>query len=88
MNIKKIIVGTRSVDGIVNEISTLNVKDIAKQCQVSTIKTYFWNLNSKIHKNVSLKIDVFPFLFPELLVAVSLHGVLLSIFEISRKRNE
>lgn len=76
MNIKKIIVGTRSVDGIVNEISTLNVKDIAKQCQVSTIKTYFWDLNSKIHKNISLKIDEFAFLILELLVAVCLHGVL------------
>ena len=34
VNIKKIIVGTRTADGIVNELSTVDVKDIPKQCQV------------------------------------------------------
>lgn len=34
VNIKKIIVGTRTADGIVNELSTIDVKDIPKQCQV------------------------------------------------------
>lgn len=35
VNIKKIIVGTRTNDGIVDGLSTLDVKDIPKQCQVS-----------------------------------------------------
>lgn len=34
VNIKKIIVGTRTSDGIVNELSTVNLRDIPKQCQV------------------------------------------------------
>lgn len=34
VNIKKIIVGTRTVDGIVNELSTVDIEDIPKQCQV------------------------------------------------------
>lgn len=37
VNINKIIVGTRTVDGIVNELSTVCVKDIPKQCQVRNI---------------------------------------------------
>lgn len=35
VNIKKIIVGTRTDDGIVDELSTLDVRDITKQCKVS-----------------------------------------------------
>lgn len=34
VNIEKIIVGTRNADGIVNELSTVNLKDITKQCRV------------------------------------------------------
>lgn len=34
VNIKKIIVGTRTNDGIVNELSTKDVRDIPKQCKV------------------------------------------------------
>lgn len=37
VNIKKIIVGTRTPDGIVNEISTIDLRDIPKQCQVRNI---------------------------------------------------
>ncbi|XP_055305374.1 decapping nuclease DXO homolog [Sitodiplosis mosellana] len=33
VNIKRIIVGTRTSDGIVNELSTVDVRDIPKQCQ-------------------------------------------------------
>lgn len=34
VNIKKIIVGTRTDDGIVNQLSTWHVSDIPKQCKV------------------------------------------------------
>lgn len=37
VNIKKIIMGTRTQDGIVDELSTLNVRDIPKMCQVNQI---------------------------------------------------
>lgn len=39
VNIKKIIVGTRTANGIVNELSTLNVREISKQCEVCIILT-------------------------------------------------
>lgn len=35
VNIREIIVGTRNDNGIVRNISTMTVKDIPKQCQVS-----------------------------------------------------
>lgn len=34
VNIKKIIVGTRTTEGIVDEVSTVNVKEIPRQCEV------------------------------------------------------
>lgn len=37
VNIRKIIVGTRTQDGVVDELTEMNVKDIPKQCQVSGI---------------------------------------------------
>lgn len=35
VNVQKVIVGTRTQDGIVDELTEMNVKDFPKQCQVS-----------------------------------------------------
>lgn len=35
VNVQKVIVGTRTQDGIVDELTEMKVKDIPKQCQVS-----------------------------------------------------
>lgn len=41
VNIRKVIVGTRTQDGIVDELTEMNVKDFPKQCQVRMTSCYF-----------------------------------------------
>lgn len=78
VNIKKIIVGTRTTDGIVNELSTVDVKDIPKQCQVCNSIFSFLCINNLLFECCENKNDVFA----EFLVAVCVHGILQSVPEV------
>lgn len=72
VNIKKIIVGTRTPDGVVNELSTVDLRDIPKHCKV-------WQLflcDEFITKYRYLTKNIFLFKIVEILVAGCVYGVL------------
>lgn len=77
VNIKKIIVGTRTNNGMVIEITTTNVRDIPKKCQV--IFYIFGVSRFKQYNELWCFIQT-----TELLDAVGMHGVLQPILKTSR----
>lgn len=79
-NIKEIVVGYRDEDGIVRDLSTIQVPDIPNQVNVSEYFYRQFRFRPVINK--------ICFFFSEYMVTSCLYGILRYIFEVCCKRNE